>query len=86
MLTSAWRGVAGVQGREGLPVPRGQNFRQSRKTLSLALFKRLPSAGWGGKVQDGPGDSRASGLRPVLGAMVSPRLKTGVTTGGRKGP
>uniref|UniRef100_A0ABI7YM77 Transmembrane protein 161B n=1 Tax=Felis catus TaxID=9685 RepID=A0ABI7YM77_FELCA len=69
MLTSAWRGVAGVQGREGLPVPRGQNFRQSRKTLSLALFKRLPSAGWGGKVQDGPGDSRASGLRPVLGAM-----------------
>lgn len=60
ILTSAWRGVAGVQGGEGLPVPRGQDFRQSRKTLSLALFKRLPSAGWEGKVQDGPGDSRAS--------------------------
>lgn len=53
---------------------------------SFALFKRLPSAGWVGKVPDGPGDSRASGLRPVLGAMVSSCLKAGVTTVGRKGP
>lgn len=36
--------------------------------------------GWGGH-----GDSRASGPLPVLGAMVSPSVRDGVTTG-EEGP
>ncbi|MEJ1275531.1 transmembrane protein 161B [Cricetulus griseus] len=64
LLISAWRGVAGGKEREGLPVPRGQDFRQSRKTFSLAL-----SAEPGGETEDAPGDSRVSVSRPLLGVM-----------------
>uniref|UniRef100_A0A4X1TAZ5 Transmembrane protein 161B n=2 Tax=Sus scrofa TaxID=9823 RepID=A0A4X1TAZ5_PIG len=45
----------GASGRAGRPSPRGVEW--------------IPAAEWGGEVWAGPGDSSASGPRPVLGAM-----------------
>uniref|UniRef100_A0A8I3P6N6 Transmembrane protein 161B n=1 Tax=Canis lupus familiaris TaxID=9615 RepID=A0A8I3P6N6_CANLF len=47
----------------------GRTSVRAGKLCPSRCFKRLGAAGWGGKVQDGPGDSRASCPRPVRGAM-----------------
>lgn len=53
-LLSAWRGVAGSQEREELPVPRGQDFRQSRKTFSLAVWRDPFCRPWRGRFRTLP--------------------------------
>ena len=84
-LTSAWRGVAGVRQRGGTSCPAEQNFRPSRKTLSLAVSSGSRLRGWEGRSGTTPVYSWASGPRPFLGAMVSPPMRAGVrAVGGRR--
>ena len=85
ILTSAWRGVAGVQEMGGTSCPAQEELPAEPEDLLLRGVEWIPAAEWGGEVWAGPGDSSASGPRPVLGAMVSPSLRAGFTTVGRKG-
>lgn len=60
-VSSPLRGVGSTPLRRGagLPVPRGQDFRESRKTLCPVEWRGSRLQDWEGKVLDGCGDSRA---------------------------
>lgn len=85
ILTSAWRGVACVQERGGTSCPARAELPAEPEDLLPRGVERFQFAGLGREVQDFPGDRREFCSQPVLGAMVSPSVRAGVTAVERKG-
>lgn len=84
-VSSPLRGVGSTPLREGagLPVPRGQNFRKSRKTLCLVESR-------GSRLQEREARSWTVGVTPgpvpAPGVMVSPSGRAGGTPVGGESP